>query len=110
RLLRQPVVANRSRGLERRVDIARFDIVPALLCMVGPYARKAIRLQLDLDLQMIGLRLRSRRPLLAFHLSEQAEELLHMMADLVRDHIGLREQAGSAPRIAAVKADLQIAK
>ena len=61
-----------------------------------PDAGEAIGLQLDPHLNAVGLGLAARRLLLLLHLRQDAEQVLHVMADLVRDHIGLRELARRA--------------
>src|ERR1700674_1655268 len=55
RLPLQAVVADGGRGLERSFDVAGLDEFPALLRKVGPHPCEAIRLHLDLDLQVVGL-------------------------------------------------------
>ena len=45
---------------------------------------------------MVGCRLALRGLLLLLHPRQDAEQVLHVMADLVGDHIGLRELAGLA--------------
>jgi hypothetical protein len=70
-----------------------------------PYAGETIGLQLDLHLQVIGgdaaaLLLDALRP------RQDAEQVLHVMADFVGDHIGFRKLAGFAA--AAMEAHLQV--
>src|SRR5271166_4002407 len=57
RLFLQLVVADGRGRLQRCLDIARLDHFPALVGAMRPDAREAVGLQLDLDLQVIGLRL-----------------------------------------------------
>src|SRR5260370_8632507 len=84
--------------------------MPSLLRMVRPYAGEAVGLQLALHLQTVGRRLALRRLLLLLHARQDAEQLLHVMADLVGDHIRLREQARSAAGIAAAEPGLKLAE
>ena len=60
-----------------------------------PHAGVAIGLQFDLDLDRIAFGL-ARARLQLLRLAERAHQILDMMADLMRDHIGLREIAGRA--------------
>src|SRR5262245_815142 len=45
----QPVVADRRRGTERRLDVAGFEDLAALLGMVQPDAGQEVGLELDPD-------------------------------------------------------------
>ncbi len=60
--------------------------------MVGKDAGEAVGLQLDADLQGIALLLAHALPR-RFHLIHDAEQLLHVMADLMGEDIGLGEVA-----------------
>ena len=55
---------------------------------VGPDAGEAVGLQFDLHLQRFASALLPAR-CCSLHLRQNAEQVLHVMADLVRDHIGL---------------------
>jgi hypothetical protein len=101
RLLLHSIVPDRARRRERFGHIARIKLVhqPG---MVAPYARVAIGLQLHAHGDRVELRLRDASARL-FQPLEAAGELLHVMPDLVRDHVGLGEIPGRA------KARLQIA-
>ena len=103
----QPIIADRGSRLHRRFDVTRLDKLPLLLRVVRPYAGQTIGLQLDLHLQVIG-----RRPVAlaldALYLRQDAEQVLHVMPDLVRDYIGLCELAGLAA--AAVETGLQVSE
>src|SRR3984957_2405029 len=76
--------------------------------MVRPNTGEAVGLQLDLDLQMVGRRLALHGLLLLLHPRQDAEQVLHVMADLVGDHISLGEFAGLAAGIAALEARLDL--
>ena len=78
---------------ERRLALASRD--RSRLC---PDAGEAVGLQLDPHLDAVRLRLAAGRALRLLRLRQDAEQVLHVMADLVRDHIGLRELAGLLPR------------
>src|SRR6266536_992906 len=108
RLPLQAVVADRRRGLERRFDVALLDEFPALLRTIGPNPGETVGLQLDLDLQVVGLDL-AEGVLPLLHLRQDAEQILHVVPDLVGDHVGLGELAGLAV-VAAAEAALQVAE
>ena len=78
------------------------------LGVVRPDAGEAVGLQLDPHLQRLAPRLSPAALLRLLHLRQDAEQVLHVMADLVRDHIGLRELAGLAA--AAAEARLELAE
>src|ERR1019366_5520612 len=108
RTLLQRVVADRTGGLQRRIDVAGIEEMFALLGMVCPYAGVAIRLQFDSHLNAVGGGLVAGGPLRGLRLGQSAEQVLHVVTDLMRDHIGLREFAGVA--LATVKARLDLTK
>src|SRR4029434_11036406 len=97
RLPLQRVVADRGRRPQCRVDVAGLDEAGTLLLFaVDPDARKTIRLQLDLDLQRVGLRLAAGLLLQPLHARQDAEQVLDVMSRLMRDDVGGRELAGTA--------------
>ena len=68
----------------------------------------AVGLQLDpAPADRVGLCLAAGRLLRRLRLRQDAEQVLHVMADLVRDHIGLREFAGIAGAAAEARLDLR---
>ena len=77
-------------GVERVLDVAGLEDV-ALLRRVPPDAGEAVGLELHADgervLEVGALLLRLA------HLLVDAEDVLHVVADLVREHVGLREVA-----------------
>ncbi|OMP12851.1 hypothetical protein COLO4_02680, partial [Corchorus olitorius] len=77
------IVADRLRGGHAFLHVAGLQTV-AIAC--GPDAGIAIRLQLQPHRQGIALRL-TRRLLCAPHLIRRAEQILDVMAELVRDDI-----------------------
>ena len=89
---------------KRGVDVAGLQQLPLLLGVMRPDAGEAVGLQLDAHLHAVGLDLRAGRALRLLHLGQDAEQVLHVMADLVRDHIGLRELAGLAAAAAEARA------
>ena len=84
---------------ERFVDVARFDDVLGCVGVMRPDAGEKIGLQLqpDRELVVFGLADAAARSL---HFVRDAEQVLHVMADLMRDDVGLREIAGRAEALA----------
>src|SRR5262249_30706313 len=72
-----------------------------LLLAIDPDAGQAVRLQLDLDLQRVGVRLAVGLLLRPLHARQDAEQVLDVMARLMRDDIGRREVAGGLTGAAA---------
>src|SRR5262249_61475475 len=70
---------------------------------------KATPLQLDSELQNIGVCL-AHPTLRLLHIGKQSEQILHVVADLVRDHIILRELTGLAANVTGAKPSLKILK
>ena len=96
RLLLQRVVADRLRRAHAFLDIARLDAVAVAR---RPDARIAVRLKFQPDRSGIALRLAGalldRR-----HLLGRTGQVLDMVADLMRDDIGLGEVARRAEALA----------
>ena len=91
----QPVVADRLRRRQRAFDVAGLKDLPFVVGVVGPHAGQAVGLQLDPDGQRVGLSL--AHPLLhVVDLVENPQHVLHVMADLVRHHIGISEFTAAA--------------
>ncbi len=93
-LLLQAIVTDGIGGVQCILQVAFLEPVMALLCVVGPDTGKAVGLQLLAHQQaVVAFHLRTalaRR----LHLLGNAQQRLHVMADLVGDHIGLGEIAG----------------
>jgi hypothetical protein len=97
--LLQSIVANRRRGANRFVGITWIELDAAGLKpsarrrRMSPHARKAIGLQLHGDRRALA----------------EVEHVLDVVAELVRDHVRLREIAGSAepPRQLAEEAEIE---
>src|SRR5690606_34141542 len=109
RLLLQRVVADRAGGIERLFDVARFEHLTLRVGMMRPDTGETVGLQFDLHRDGVGLRL--RQGLLALvGIAEDADRVLHVMADLVCDDIGLREIAGGVvpPRQRIEEAEIEI--
>src|ERR1041385_1033016 len=106
RLSLQRVVADRRGGLQRRVDVTRIEEALLRLGVVGPDAGEAVGLQLGAHLEPVRVGAVGGALLRLLHLGQDAEQVLHMVADLVGDHVGLRELAGLAA--AAAKAPLEL--
>src|SRR5215475_2927904 len=108
-LLLQHVVANGRCGLQCGLDIARLEELPFLLRAVCPYACKAVRLQFDTHLDLVGLG-PTHAALHLLHLWQDANDVLHMVTDLVGDDIGLRKLARLAADRATSEARLDLTK
>ncbi len=106
----QRVVADRRGGAQRSLDVARVNErrlalrAQGRVLAVSPDAGEAVGLQLDLDLDLVGVGTAAGALLRLLRLRQDAEQVLHVVADLVRDHIGLREQARLAAGITAAEA------
>ena len=92
--LLQRVVADRRGRIERLVDVAGIEDA-LLIGLVAPDAGEAIGLKLEAHGERVRLRL-ARVPPGQVDFGQDAEEVLHVVADLVRDHVGLGEVAGRA--------------
>src|SRR4030095_4832646 len=82
----QPVVADRGSRLHRLLDIARLEDMTGAIGVVGPDPGEAIGLQLQADGRRVGSGLGTGPH--RIHLVHDAHEVLHMVPDLMRDHIG----------------------
>ena len=86
----QRVVANRRGSPQRGLDITRLQQMPALIGLVRPDAGEAIGLQLDANLDSICLRGTAADALLRrVRACQNFFEFLDVMADLMRNYIGL---------------------
>src|SRR5262249_60004882 len=103
----ETIVADGRCGLHRCLYVTRFDETPLLLGVMRPHAREAIGLQLDPDLELIGLGL-VHAALDLLHTGQDPQQVLHVMADLVGDYIGLGELAALTSDIAAAKARFEV--
>ena len=92
-LLLQTVVADGVRRVQCFLKIPFLEPVMTLLGVVGPDPGKAIRLQLLANQQAV-VTLHTRAALTgSLHLLRYAQQRLHMVADLMGDHVGLSEVA-----------------
>src|SRR5262249_38745404 len=74
---------------------------------MGPHAGEAISLQFHPHLDAVGVRLIPSFLHALLHgvrLGQDTEQVLHVMADLMSDHVGLRELARLAAGVASIKA------
>src|SRR5262249_2175018 len=108
----QGIVADRRRGLHGGLDVARLDerrlalALQVVVLELRPHAGETIGLHLDPHLDGVRLGLAAGRLLQLLCLRQDAEQVLHVMADLVRDHVSLRELAGAALATAETGLDL----
>ena len=80
---------------KRFVDVARFNDVLGAVGIMRPDAGEEIRLKLEPDGELVVFRFTDAAAL-RLHLAADPEQILHMMADLVRDDVSLGEIARSA--------------
>ena len=93
RLFLQSIITNSGGGNQRFLEIAFFKYVELPMSMVCPYPGIAISLQLQPHLQLIFLCIPQHLLFRPLHLLEGTFQVLDVMADLVRQHIGLGEIA-----------------
>ncbi len=106
----QRVVTDRARRGQRGVDVAGLEEVRTLLRLaIDPDAGQAIGLQFDLHLERIGLGLAAGLLLQPRHARNDAEQVLDVMAGLMRDDVGGGEVAGGLAG-AAAEARLDLAE
>src|ERR1051325_81413 len=103
RALLQPVVADGGRGADPLLEIARLEDVPRAIGVVRPDAGEAVGLELAAD----GDRRRAASARALAH-AREPEQLLHVMTDLVGDHVRLREVAGRAEPIAELAEEVEV--
>ena len=87
------VVADLRGGVQAFLNIARFEDLALAIGEAGPNAGKAVRLKLEPHGESIGFTL-AGAALTRLDLAHNAELILHVMADFVRNHIGLSKIAG----------------
>jgi hypothetical protein len=75
---------------------------------VGPHTGEAVRLELQAHRQPIRLGLRAGRLLALADLVADAHQVLHVVPDLVRDHVRLGEVAGRAEPIAQLAEEIEV--
>ena len=89
-LLLQPVIANRLGGSDRLLDIAGFQNVPFLIGIMGPHAGQKIGLEFQSHGKLV---LRIAGQLAVLRLDADPQQVLHMMSDLMGDHVGIGKVA-----------------
>src|SRR5260370_40387766 len=102
----QSIVTDRRSGRHRCFNIPRLNKLPFLLGTVCPDAGEAVRLQFYADLQAVGLR-PVHPTLLLLHLRQNAELVLDVATDLMRDHIRLGELAGFPAHLPTAEAAIK---
>ena len=93
--LLKPVITDCGGSSQPFLEIAWFDQVSVVLGMVAPYASKTIGLQFHAHGERIML-CRRATLLKSGDFPRNAEQILDMVPDLVRDDIGLGKVAGRA--------------
>src|SRR5438270_10074188 len=92
RLLLQTVIADRACRVHCGLDIALFNDVLGAIGVMGPDPGQAVGLQFDLDRNCVGAAPVASRLLTVGGL-QNAERILHVVADFMRDDISLGELA-----------------
>ncbi len=103
----KPVVADRGGGVQPFLDVALFQDVARVLRLVRPDAGQAVGLQLDAHLQRVALGL-VQPPLQLLRAVQHAQQVLHVMAHLVRDDIGAGEVAAGAQPALQVEHEVEV--
>src|SRR5579871_966741 len=107
RLALQGVIADGGGRGQRRIDVPRLEEVRSfLLLAVDPDAGQTIRLQLDPHLERVRLGLARHLLLHLRHARDDAEQVLHVMASLMRDDVGRGEFARAAGAAVEPRFDL----
>ena len=101
------VVTHRGGGAQRRGHIALLENVLGFVGVLRPNAGIAVGLQLQFHRQLVCLRLRSLL-LRSVHPGGDAEQVLHVMAHFVREHIRLGEQTGRLELVRELLIEIQI--
>ena len=103
-LLLDAVVADRGGGAQGLLDVAFLE-QPALVGGVRPDTRQAVGLQLEAHRQRVGA---IGPALLPADLLGDAQEVLHVVADLVGEHVGLGEVAGRPEAVLQLVVEAQV--
>jgi hypothetical protein len=82
--------------LHRGLNVAWLDRLPSLIGIIGPDSGETVGLQFDPHLNTICFRLAACLLLCPLRLRQNAEQVLHVMTDLVGDHVSFGEFAGLA--------------
>ena len=83
RLLLKAIVTDRRRRLHRCFDVAGFQRLPALIRVIRPDARKTVSLQFNAHLKSVRLDFAAGRALRVLNLRQDAQQILHVMTDLM---------------------------
>src|SRR5262249_22004017 len=92
-----------------RLDTGGLNEPPLLLRVMRPHAGEAVGLQLDPNLELIGLTL-VEAALRLLNLRQNTKQILYVVANLVRNHVSLRELAALASNIASAETLQEILK
>src|SRR5262249_11776883 len=106
----QRIVADGCRSLQRGLDVTGLDEwrlslpLEVLVRAIGPHAGETIGLQFDCNLNVIGLRSGFGALLRLLRLGKNAEQILHVMPNLVGNHVSFGELTRLTAHLAAAKA------
>src|SRR5690349_21023999 len=103
----QSVVTDRACRVDALLDISSLEKVSCAVRLPGPNASKAIGLQFKSDGKLIGSGLIAAFSLV-LHPIHDAKQVLHVMPDLMGDHVSFREVAGGMEAIAQLTEKIEI--
>ena len=88
------VITDGCSRIEGLLEVTRLEHIAGALGVETPDPGHAVRLEFEPHRQLVGLRL-AGPPLLRLHLLVDAKQVLHVVADLVSDDVGLGKIAWS---------------
>src|SRR4029078_12347719 len=83
-----------------------FHLVPALIRVIRPDARKTVSLQFNAHLKSVRLDFAAGRELRVLNLRQDAQQILHVMTDLMRNYVSFGEFARLATATAKARLDI----
>src|SRR3990170_6903688 len=107
RLFLDAIVADGARRVESLFDVAGLDDVLGLLGVIGPDAGKTVGLELHAHLERIAFSL-VHALAQGLDLIGDAQELLHVMADLMGEDVGLGEVAGGPEAVLQLLVEVEV--
>ena len=110
RSLLNTVIADLRGRVQSFLDIALLENVALAVRVAGPDARETIRLELEPYGQLVCFALASRAALKRLRLLHDAEKILYVVPDFVRDYVGLGKISGRLKTFAqfAVKRQVDV--
>src|SRR5437016_1688298 len=103
----QAVVTDGGGGVQTFFDVAGLENLASALGVAGPDAGQAVGLELHAHLERVGLDLAPPALRRVDSLGDP-EQVLHVVAYFVRDHVSLREVAGRPEALAQIAIERQV--